>query len=40
MLRAVGNLGSLRDPDSFRSWLMAIACAAKWQRRRCGWVSR
>ena len=25
MLRAVGNLGSLRDPDSFRSWLMAIA---------------
>ncbi|MDT9700526.1 sigma-70 family RNA polymerase sigma factor [Streptomyces sp. P17] len=25
MLRAVGNLGSLRDPDSFRSWLIAIA---------------
>ncbi|WNM30553.1 sigma-70 family RNA polymerase sigma factor [Streptomyces sp. Li-HN-5-11] len=25
MLRAVDNLGSLRDPDSFRSWLMAIA---------------
>lgn len=25
MLRAVGNLGSLRDPDSFRSWLVAIA---------------
>ncbi|MGW2637890.1 sigma-70 family RNA polymerase sigma factor [Streptomyces sp. NPDC001348] len=25
MLRAVGNLGTLRDPDSFRSWLMAIA---------------
>src|SRR5689334_4111553 len=24
MLRAVGNLGALRDPDSFRSWLMAI----------------
>ncbi|MEU0177715.1 sigma-70 family RNA polymerase sigma factor [Streptomyces massasporeus] len=25
MLRAVGNLGSLRDPDRFRSWLVAIA---------------
>ncbi|MFK0107546.1 RNA polymerase sigma factor [Streptomyces sp. NPDC091217] len=25
MLRAVGNLGTLRDPDSFRSWLVAIA---------------
>jgi RNA polymerase sigma factor (sigma-70 family) len=25
MLRAVDNIGSLRDPDSFRSWLMAIA---------------
>ena len=25
MLRAVGNLGSLRDPESFRSWLVAIA---------------
>ncbi|QNP75692.1 sigma-70 family RNA polymerase sigma factor [Streptomyces roseirectus] len=25
MLRAVGNLPSLRDPDSFRSWLVAIA---------------
>ncbi|MET7476815.1 sigma-70 family RNA polymerase sigma factor [Streptomyces sp. NPDC005648] len=25
MLRAVDNLGSLRDPDSFRSWLIAIA---------------
>ncbi|MEU5596041.1 sigma-70 family RNA polymerase sigma factor [Streptomyces sp. NPDC020298] len=25
MLRAVGNLNALRDPDSFRSWLMAIA---------------
>ncbi|MEU0200763.1 MULTISPECIES: sigma-70 family RNA polymerase sigma factor [unclassified Streptomyces] len=25
MLRAVGNLGSLRDPDSFRPWLVAIA---------------
>ncbi|MEU6180737.1 RNA polymerase sigma factor [Streptomyces coeruleorubidus] len=25
MLRAVANLGSLRDPDSFRSWLVAIA---------------
>ncbi|MFI1709902.1 RNA polymerase sigma factor [Streptomyces griseoruber] len=25
MLRAVGSLGSLRDPDSFRSWLVAIA---------------
>ncbi|MEV0182852.1 sigma-70 family RNA polymerase sigma factor [Streptomyces sp. NPDC050625] len=25
MIRAVGNLGALRDPDSFRSWLMAIA---------------
>ncbi|MFD8304819.1 RNA polymerase sigma factor [Streptomyces sp. NPDC059690] len=25
MLRAVDHLGSLRDPDSFRSWLMAIA---------------
>ncbi|GAA0322745.1 sigma-70 family RNA polymerase sigma factor [Streptomyces turgidiscabies] len=24
MLRAVDNLGSLRDPDSFRSWLVAI----------------
>lgn len=25
MLRAVDNLGSLRDPDSFRPWLVAIA---------------
>jgi RNA polymerase sigma factor (sigma-70 family) len=25
MLRAVDNLGSLRAPDSFRSWLVAIA---------------
>ncbi|MFI6013012.1 sigma-70 family RNA polymerase sigma factor [Streptomyces sp. NPDC051243] len=25
MMRAVDNLGSLRDPDSFRSWLVAIA---------------
>ncbi|MGJ5878010.1 MULTISPECIES: sigma-70 family RNA polymerase sigma factor [Streptomyces] len=25
MLRAVDNLGTLRDPDSFRSWLVAIA---------------
>ncbi|KPI20669.1 RNA polymerase, sigma-24 subunit, RpoE, ECF subfamily [Actinobacteria bacterium OK074] len=25
MLRAVDNLGTLRDPDSFRSWLIAIA---------------
>lgn len=25
MLRAVDNLGSLRDPESFRSWLIAIA---------------
>jgi len=25
MLRAVDSLGSLRDPDSFRSWLVAIA---------------
>ncbi|MCG7204396.1 RNA polymerase sigma factor [Streptomyces arenae] len=25
MLRAVGSLGTLRDPDSFRSWLVAIA---------------
>ncbi|MFF7983665.1 RNA polymerase sigma factor [Streptomyces sp. NPDC007901] len=25
MLRAVGNLATLRDPDSFRSWLVAIA---------------
>ncbi|MGW7406844.1 RNA polymerase sigma factor [Streptomyces sp. NPDC054833] len=25
MIRAVGNLGALRDPDSFRPWLMAIA---------------
>ncbi|WP_375138039.1 RNA polymerase sigma factor [Streptomyces sp. Act143] len=25
MLRAVGNLGALRDPDSFRSWLVAIS---------------
>ncbi|WP_432197965.1 sigma-70 family RNA polymerase sigma factor [Streptomyces sp. bgisy027] len=25
MVRAVGSLGSLRDPDSFRSWLVAIA---------------
>lgn len=24
MLRAVDNLGTLRDPDSFRSWLVAI----------------
>jgi RNA polymerase sigma factor (sigma-70 family) len=25
MLRAVDHIGSLRDPDSFRSWLVAIA---------------
>lgn len=25
MMRAVDNLGTLRDPDSFRSWLVAIA---------------
>ncbi|KND42289.1 RNA polymerase sigma factor, partial [Streptomyces stelliscabiei] len=25
MLRAVDNLDTLRDPDSFRSWLVAIA---------------
>ncbi|MGW7527414.1 RNA polymerase sigma factor [Streptomyces sp. NPDC054783] len=34
MLRAVGNLGSLRDPDSFRSWLVAIAMRQVRERAR------
>ncbi|MFJ3307964.1 RNA polymerase sigma factor [Streptomyces sp. NPDC086549] len=34
MLRAVGNLGTLRDPDSFRSWLMAIAMRQIRERAR------
>ncbi|MFC5216136.1 sigma-70 family RNA polymerase sigma factor [Streptomyces coerulescens] len=36
MLRAVGNLGSLRDPDSFRSWLVAIAMRQIRDRARRG----
>ncbi|MEV5875552.1 sigma-70 family RNA polymerase sigma factor [Streptomyces sp. NPDC052101] len=36
MLRAVGNLGSLRDPDSFRSWLVAIAMRQIRERARRG----
>ncbi|MFI0191912.1 sigma-70 family RNA polymerase sigma factor [Streptomyces sp. NPDC017082] len=37
MLRALGSLGDLRDPESFRSWLVAIAMnrvRAHWQDRR------
>nr|WP_248003151.1 sigma-70 family RNA polymerase sigma factor [Streptomyces sp. RLB1-33] len=34
MLRAVGNLGSLRDPDSFRSWLVAITMRQIRERSR------
>ncbi|OLZ66948.1 RNA polymerase subunit sigma [Streptomyces sp. IMTB 2501] len=34
MLRAVGNLGSLRDPDRFRSWLVAIAMRQIRERAR------
>src|SRR5690242_11053544 len=34
MLRAVDNLGSLRDPDSFRSWLVAIAMRQIRERSR------
>lgn len=34
MLRAVDNLGSLRDPDSFRSWLVAIAMRQIRERAR------
>ncbi|MEU1401269.1 sigma-70 family RNA polymerase sigma factor [Streptomyces sp. NPDC005728] len=36
MLRAVDNLGTLRDPDSFRSWLMAIAMRQIRDRARRG----
>ncbi|MER6784994.1 sigma-70 family RNA polymerase sigma factor [Streptomyces sp. NPDC000658] len=36
MLRAVGHLGSLRDPDSFRSWLVAIAMRQIRDRARRG----
>jgi RNA polymerase sigma factor (sigma-70 family) len=37
MLRALGALGSLREPESFRSWLVAIAMnqvRAHWQDRQ------
>ncbi|QJS13455.1 sigma-70 family RNA polymerase sigma factor [Streptomyces argyrophyllae] len=37
MLRALGSLGGLRTPESFRSWLVAIAMnrvRAHWQDRR------
>ncbi|MEU6480585.1 sigma-70 family RNA polymerase sigma factor [Streptomyces sp. NPDC047017] len=37
MLRALDGLGGLRDPESFRSWLVAIAMnrvRAHWQDRR------
>ncbi|GGY89725.1 hypothetical protein GCM10010300_37390 [Streptomyces olivaceoviridis] len=37
MLRALGSLGDLRSPESFRSWLVAIAMnrvRAHWQDRR------
>ncbi|MGW9591401.1 sigma-70 family RNA polymerase sigma factor [Streptomyces chartreusis] len=40
MLRAVGNLGSLRDPDSFRSWLVAIAVRQIRDRARRGQPAR
>ncbi|MFF4572451.1 RNA polymerase sigma factor [Streptomyces sp. NPDC001410] len=36
MLRAVDNLGTLRDPDSFRSWLIAIAMRQIRDRARRG----
>ncbi|MFE1883718.1 RNA polymerase sigma factor, partial [Streptomyces diastatochromogenes] len=36
MIRAVDNLGTLRDPDSFRSWLMAIAMRQIRDRARRG----
>ncbi|MGW4161874.1 RNA polymerase sigma factor, partial [Streptomyces sp. NPDC004788] len=39
MLRALGGLGTLRAPDSFRSWLVAIAMntlRAHWQRGGTG----
>ncbi|MFF1548831.1 RNA polymerase sigma factor [Streptomyces sp. NPDC058291] len=36
MLRAVDRLGSLRDPDSFRSWLVAIAMRQVRDRARRG----
>ncbi|MFJ9824802.1 sigma-70 family RNA polymerase sigma factor [Streptomyces sp. NPDC101160] len=39
MLRALGGLGTLRAPDSFRSWLVAIAMntlRAHWQRSGTG----
>lgn len=37
MLRALDSLGTLRDPESFRSWLVAIAMnqvRAHWNRRQ------
>ncbi|MER6413866.1 sigma-70 family RNA polymerase sigma factor [Streptomyces humidus] len=37
MLRALDSLGALRDPESFRSWLVAIAMnqvRAHWNRRQ------
>ncbi|MGW1783619.1 RNA polymerase sigma factor [Streptomyces sp. NPDC002143] len=40
MLRAVDNLGSLRDPDSFRSWLVAIAMRQIRDRARRGTTQR
>ncbi|MFF8276003.1 sigma-70 family RNA polymerase sigma factor [Streptomyces lateritius] len=39
MLRALDGLGGLRSPDSFRSWLVAIAMNSirgHWQRQRSG----
>ncbi|ANP49797.1 RNA polymerase sigma factor (sigma-70 family) [Streptomyces griseochromogenes] len=40
MLRAVDHLGTLRDPDSFRSWLMAIAMRQIRERARKGRAHR
>ncbi|WP_405805182.1 sigma-70 family RNA polymerase sigma factor [Streptomyces sp. NBC_00210] len=37
MIRALGGLGSLRDPDGFRSWLVAITMnqiRGHWQKHR------
>ncbi|MGC0334779.1 RNA polymerase sigma factor (sigma-70 family) [Streptomyces sp. SAI-170] len=37
MLRALGQLGSLRDPEQFRSWLVAITMnriRSHWQTRQ------
>ncbi|WP_030213697.1 sigma-70 family RNA polymerase sigma factor [Streptomyces bikiniensis] len=42
MLRALGGLGDLRAPDSFRSWLVAIAMnvvRTHWHRQQNGFVT-